>query len=86
MNPQLYTWLATINDRTSLGNSISHNRDIVNTHSMQNNIELQKQIRPPTAPQLSVDTVGESASTDNIPQKDDIVNTYLRKTTIKQSL
>ncbi len=38
VNPQLYKWLATINDKSSVDNSVSQNNDVVN-NSVRNNAE-----------------------------------------------
>ena len=35
VNPQLYKWLAIINDKSSVDNSLSQNKSIVNNNSMQ---------------------------------------------------
>ena len=47
MNPQLYKWLAIINDKSSTGKILSYNNDIVNRSvcNNKNDAGVQKKIK-----------------------------------------
>lgn len=69
VNPQLYKWLAIINDKSSTDNTISYDNDIVNSAAKKETSSLTSSVKPDMA-----DTAGATQNAVQSTQADDTLN------------